>query len=274
MNKDSPQKAIIVVLVTALVCSIMVSVAAISLRPIQLAHKLLERARHVVQLTGLAPADAGTLSDDELLTLFTQLDARVVNIDDGTFAQDIDAATFDQRKAANDSERSVVIPTESDIARLGRRSRFAIVYIVWEGGQLKRIVLPMHGQGMWSTLYGYIALDADLNTIADASFFEHAETPGLGDQIMRVEWLAQWQGRKLLDEAGTTRFRVATGRVEPGSQAARHEVDALSGASVTANGVTGLVNYWFGAHGFQPFLQGLRETPPVKQSARLNKGEQ
>ncbi len=273
MTNDSPLKAILVVLAVALVCSVMVSVAAISLRPIQLAHKLLEQARHVVQLTGLAPADSDTLSEEELLALYGRLDARVIDIDGRVFDQDLNPETFDQRRAVNDPERSEEIPAEYDVARLGRRSRFAIAYLVWEGNQLQRMILPVHGQGMWSTMYGYIALDADLNTIASVSFYEQGETPGLGDQILRPDWQAQWQGRRIQDEAGETRFRIATGSVQPGSSAARHEVDALSGATVTANGVTALVSYWFGAHGFQPFLAQLRETPPTRPGPKVNNGE-
>jgi Na+-transporting NADH:ubiquinone oxidoreductase subunit C len=267
MTNDSPQKAILVVFMVALVCSIMVSVAAISLRPIQLAHKFLERAQHIVQLTGLAPVDAGTLSDKELLAIFVQLDARVVDINGRNFTQELNPDTFDQKKAVNDPELGVAIPAEYDVARLGRRSRFATVYLVWEADQLQRIILPMHGQGMWSTIYGYLALEADLTTIAAVTFFEQGETPGLGDQILRAGWQAQWQGRRVWDKQGVVRFRIAAGRVAPESAAARHEVDALSGASVTADGVTKLVHYWLGAHGFQPFLQHLREAAPVNSKA-------
>ena len=268
MNNDSPKKALLMIFVTALACSILVSVAAISLKPIQLTHKLLERARNVIQLTGLVSAEQhDELSDEDLLTLYGQLDKRVVNIDEQIFAPDINPETFDQRKAANDAERSVDISAEFDIASLGRRSRYAMIYMVWQEDQLKRIILPMHGQAMWSTIYGYIALGPDLNTIEGVSFYEQAETPGLGDQILRPEWQAQWQGRKLLDTTGKLRFRIASGSVKPGSSAALHEVDALSGATVTANGVSGLVAYWFGDHGFQPFLQQLRSTPPVKLTA-------
>ena len=124
----------------------------------------------------------------------------------------------------------------------------------------------MRGNGMWSTLYGYIALESDLNTIADAVFYEQNETPGLGDQITRPDWLAQWKGRQIYDAQGELRFAVSAGRVEPGSSTAQYEVDALTGATVTADAVTALVHYWLGPHGYQPFLSQLREQPPVQNS--------
>ncbi|MCF6211071.1 MAG: Na(+)-translocating NADH-quinone reductase subunit C [Gammaproteobacteria bacterium] len=264
MTNDSPLKAILVVLTAALVCSIVVSVAAVSLRPYQLAHQIFNQAQHIVKLAGLMPTNADALSKKDLMDIFLQLDARVIDIDAGKFEKNLNPVTFDQRKAAVDPERSVTIPTEHDVARLGRRSRFATAYLVWDGGQLKRIILPIHGQGMWSTIYGYIALQADLNTIAAVTFYEQGETPGLGTQIQLPDWQSKWQGRQLWDGTGALRFRIATGRVAPESAAARYEVDALSGATVTADGVTNLVHYWFGEHGFQPFLTHLRETPPIR----------
>jgi len=262
MSNDSPQKAILVVFAVALVCSIMVSVAAVSLRPYQLAHQLFNRAQHIVKLAGLMPTNADALSKQGLMDIFLQLDARVIDIDAGRFAKNLNPVTFDQRKAVADPERSVAIPAEYDVARLGRRSRFASVYLVWDGDRMKRIIFPIHGQGMWSTIYGYIALQADLNTIAAVTFYEQGETPGLGTQIQLPDWQSKWQGRQLWDETGELRFRIATGSVVPESATARYEVDALSGATVTADGITNLVHYWFGEHGFQPFLTYLRETPP------------
>jgi len=115
-------------------------------------------------------------------------------------------------------------------------------------------------------LYGYIALERDLNTIADAIFTEQNETPGLGDQVTRPDWLATWRGRKLYDERGQLRFEVAGNRVDPGSTTAVYHVDALTGATVTGNAVTNLVRYWFGPHGYQPFLKQLQTHPPVRPS--------
>jgi Na+-transporting NADH:ubiquinone oxidoreductase subunit C len=118
---------------------------------------------------------------------------------------------------------------------------------------------------MWSMLYGYIALESDLNTVTGMTFYEQNETPGLGDQITHDHWLEQWQGRQIYDDRLHPMFRVNDGVVQPGSEAARHQVDALTGATVTGNAVTNLIHYWFGPHGYQAFLEHLREDPPRKQ---------
>ena len=263
MDNDSPMKAVLVVVLVALVASSLVSATVVILRPIQLNNQLLDRSRNIMQLTGLLPTGI-LLHDEEMLLLFKSLDARIVDIDAAVFDSGIDPYNFDKRKATIDARTSVVIPPRLDRAGLGRRSRFAPVFLVWEDDELKRIILPMRGSGMWSTLYGYIALEPDLNTIADATFYEQKETPGLGDQITRPDWLAHWRGKRIYDEQGDVRFAVAVTRVEPGSLSAAYEVDALTGATVTADAVTGLVHYWFGKHGYQPFLAHLRQQGPSR----------
>ncbi len=265
MNNDSPTKAVLVVVLVALVCSTLVSAAVVLLRPIQLNHQLLDRSKNIMQLTGLLPAGAD-VPNDEMLALFKSLDARIVDIDAAAFDAGIDPYTFDKRRAVNKPDFSVAIPPEFDRAGMGRRSRLAPVFLVWQADEFERIILPIRGNGMWSTLYGYIALESDLNTIADAVFYEQNETPGLGDQITRPDWLALWQGRQIYDERGEVRFAVAGGRVDPDSPSAAYEVDALTGATVTADAVTELVHYWFGPHGYQPFLDQLSEEPPDRKT--------
>jgi len=120
-----------------------------------------------------------------------------------------------------------------------------------------RIILPVYGQGMWSTIYGFLALENDLNSIADITFYEHGETPGIGDQILRPDWQARWRGRKLFDEQNQLRFRIVRGGINAESPNATYEVDGLAGATVTVNGVMNLVRYWFGPHGFAPFLNNF-----------------
>jgi Na+-transporting NADH:ubiquinone oxidoreductase subunit C len=264
--KDTPLRALLTVLVTAVICSTVVSASVVLLRPIQLNNQLLERSGNIMQLTGLLPAGEA-VEDDVLLELFKSLDTRVVNIDEADFDDGIDPYTFDARKAAGDPELSVAVPAAQDRAKLGRRSRFKVVYLVWQDGVLDRVILPIRGAGMWSMLYGYVALEPDFNTLAGVIFYEQNETPGLGDQISQDYWERQWQGKQLYDETGEMLFHVAEGPVTPGSAAADYQVDALTGATVTANAVTALMQYWFGPDGYGPLLQRLREQPPQRPTA-------
>lgn len=262
MTKDGPRKALLVVVLTALLCSTLVSAAVVMLRPIQMNNRLLERSSNIMQLTGLLQADE-VPDDEEMLALFKSLDTRMIEISEGRFDDTNDPHTFDQRRAVNDPKLGLQIPQQMDVASLGRRSRFAPVYMVWDGAVLNRMILPVRGTGMWSMMYGYIAVEADLRTIAGMNFYEQNETPGLGDQIAHEYWLQKWRGLKIYDDQLNLAFRVSEDNVQPGSEAGLYEVDALSGATVTANAVTALMHYWFGPHGYGPFLDHLREQPPT-----------
>ena len=255
MNKDA-LRSLSVLVGVAVVCSILVSLSTTTLRPIRERNEALQRYRNVVSLTGLVEAGA---DDEQVLEVVEQLDARVVELNTGAFADDLDPDDINARSAASDESRSTQIPPNADLARLGRRSNHEVLYLVWDDGALSRVIFPISGQGMWSTLYGFIALESDLNTIADGSFYEQTETAGLGDQIEDPTWQAQWRGRKIFGETGDVQFRVSGGVVSPSSAAAAFEVDGLTGATITGAGVTNLVRYWFGPHGYGPFLAQLAE---------------
>lgn len=266
MGNSSSRKAILVVLLTAVVCSTLVSAAVVVLRPIQLNNQLLDRGRNIMALTGLLPA--GEIpGDEEMLELFKSLDTRLVDIDAGRFDDSLDPNTYDMRRAVNDPDLGTPVPSEQDAASIGRRSRFAPVYLVWDEDGLDRVILPVRGAGMWSMMYGYIAVEPDFTTIAGMTFYEQAETPGLGDQITHAHWLEQWQGKQVYDDQGVPRFNVSEGAVDPGAVHAPHQVDGLTGATVTGDAVTHLVQYWFGPHGYKGLFDHMKEVPPQRKEA-------
>jgi Na+-transporting NADH:ubiquinone oxidoreductase subunit C len=134
------------------------------------------------------------------------------------------------------------------------------IYLAKEGGQLQQIILPVSGPGLWSTMRGYLAVAPDGNTIKGIRFYEHGETPGLGDQIDKDDWRAQWAGKQLFGESSVPQIEVVRGFVLRGDSNpnAIHQVDGLSGATLTGNGVTRLVRHWTGPDGFGPYLESLR----------------
>ncbi len=152
MSNDSPLKALVVVLLTALVCSTLVSAAVVVLRPIQINNQLLDRSRNIMALTGLLPAGE-VVEDETMLELFRSLDTRIADLDEARFNETIDPLTFDLRRAANDPDLSTAVPAGSDLASIGRRSRYAPVYIVWDGDEMDRLILPVRGARIWSMLY-------------------------------------------------------------------------------------------------------------------------
>lgn len=245
----------------ALVCSILVGVSTTTLRPIKERNEALQRYRNVVSLTGLVEPGA---DDDTVFEVVSQLDVRVVDLRSGEFAADLDPDAIDSRAAAIDPDRSTAIPAAADVAGLGRRANHEVVYLVWLDESLNRVIFPISGQGMWSTLYGFIALESDLTTIAAVRFYEQAETAGLGDQIEDPDWQAQWRDRKMYSGTGDVQFQVAGGVVSPSSASAAYQVDGLTGATITGMGVTNLVRYWFGPEGYGPLLAKMAEDPPER----------
>ena len=144
-------------------------------------------------------------------------------------------------------------------ATLGRREHVALVYVLTtEKGALDKVVLPVRGYGLWGTLFGYLAIEGDLQTVAGLAFYTHKETPGLGGEVDNPNWKALWPGVLLFDESGSPAVRLVKTRSPGSSTAAAHEVDALSGATMTSRGVENLVRFWTSELGYGPFLSKLQ----------------
>jgi len=255
---DSPLRTVMVTLGVCLLCSTLVAASVVWLRPYQMAHLRRDREERLLALAAAAPGLEGLISGLGEV----EVAARVVELDTGRVAEEIDPDAFDAQEEARDPERSRELAPEEDTARIGRRARHATVYMVRERGALRGIVLPVYGAGYVSTLRGYLALEPDANTVQGLGFYEQGETPGIGDQVQSPDWLAHWSGKQLRDETGALRIRVAQQRVDPSDPEATFAVDAISGATRTGAGVTNLVRFWTGPLGFGPFLARIREEGP------------
>lgn len=252
MPNDSTRKTLIVALALCLVCSILVSTAAVKLQPLQQRNQELDRKKIILEVAGLLKPG---VSIDEL---FKQVEPKVVDLSTGEYVDTMDPNQFDQRQAAKDPEMSVKIPPDRDIAQIRRRAKYAVVYLVKEEGQTKLILLPVHGYGLWSTMYAYIALERDANTIFGLRFYEQGETAGLGAEIDNPRWRNNWTGKVVYGEAEKPQIRVIKGTVAPGDPEAKFKIDGLAGATLTANGVTNLIHYWLGPEGFGTYLKKFR----------------
>ncbi len=254
-SNDTIKKTITVTLLLCIVCSVVVSTAAVLLRPMQQMNQELDFKSNILSAAGLLGGE-GTVEE-----IFEQrVQTRVVDLETGQFTDEVDPASYDQWKAAKDPSRSKDLSGDEDIAGISRRERYAEVFLV-EGtdGELQTLVLPVRGYGLWSTLYGFMALEADGNTVAGLGFYEHAETPGLGGEVDNPNWKSQWEGKKVYGEDGNVQLSVIKGSVDSSDPNAQHKVDGLSGATLTSKGVSNLVEFWLGDMGFKPFLKNLRE---------------
>ena len=251
-KREGVTRTLLVAFVVSLVCSSLVASAAVVLKPLQEANAQLDARKNVLDVAGVLD-----LSRD-INEQFGAIDTRVVDLETGAYRQDVDPDAFDPHEARKHPERSVAVPAAIDVARVGRRAEHALVYLVRDGDSVTRIILPVFGYGLWSTMYGFLALEPDGNTVADIVFYSHAETAGIGDFVSKPKWRSLWLGKRAFDEEGQLLLRVVKGRVSPDDPLADYHVDGVSGATLTGNGVTNLIQYWLGPHGYGPYLRNIQ----------------
>jgi Na+-transporting NADH:ubiquinone oxidoreductase subunit C len=268
LGNDSLEKTIAIAVALCLVCAVLVSFAAVALKPLQIGNKEDDMKKNILDVAGLLEEGAN------INTAFAQkIEAKIVDLETGAYVENINANEYDQRKAAKDPAQSVAIPKDKDIAHIRVKAKYAKVFLVKDGGQLKSIILPMHGYGLWSTLYGFLSLDADGQTVQSINFYDQAETPGLGGEVVNPNWRALWKGKKVyaeteqhsaekgliaeanVGEPALSLIKGAVDNTRPGSQ---YQVDGLAGATLTSTGVTNLVRYWMGNEGFAPYLKKVK----------------
>ena len=256
--------------VTGLVCSIFVAGTAVGLKPLQEANKVLDRQKKVLVVAGLME-DGEALPPEEIRIRFTKrIKPVVVNLKTGEIdeAATKDAASYDQHKATKDPAQSKAAP--KNLAGVARVPTKALVYQVSKsdigedgsGFALDQYIFPVEGKGLWSTLYGYVAMAPDCNQIKGLTFYQHGETPGLGGEVDNPKWKAKWPGKLAFGELGSdpkSWEKVQIAVLKAGGKGKVHGVDSLSGATITSNGVTYLLRFWLGNEGFGPYIKNVAE---------------
>ncbi|MFM2482245.1 Na(+)-translocating NADH-quinone reductase subunit C [Celerinatantimonas sp. YJH-8] len=253
-SNDSLAKTIKVVVGISLICSIVVSGAAIGLRGMQNNNKLLDKQKNILAVSGVS-TQGKRISD----VYKKYIETKVVNLNTGEYvdSHQINPASFDQKKAAEDPTMSIRLSPEQDTAGIIRRSNYATVYLVHDdSGKLDRVILPIHGRGLWSMMYAFLAVAPDGNTVQGIIYYDQGETPGLGGEVENPNWRAKFVGKKLYDEKFQPALTLVKGEAAP---SARSKVDALSGATLTSNGVRNTFKFWLGQEGYAHYLTKLRQ---------------
>ena len=262
-NINSLGNLLKVALGVCLVCSIVVSCAAVLLKPMQEANRALDRKQNVLWAAGVLSQGQTRSADGRSVDeLFNAFEVRLVDLDSGRYVPEVDAAAYAPLRAAKDPQTSRALTAAQDLALIGRRENMAPVYVRRSEAGIDKLVLPVRGYGLWGTLHGYLALERQFRSVAGLAFHTHKETPGLGGEVDNPDWKAQWSGVVLFDAEDAPAVRLAQVRSPAHSPAAQHEVDALSGATLTSRGVQNLVNFWVGELGFGPYLRRLEELEP------------
>ena len=234
-NINSTRYTILFATTVCVVCAALVATAAVSLKPAQVANARLYMEKNVLVAAGLAE-HGQAMTVPEVQAVFDRaIQARLVDLATGE-----------------------LVPAPSNPAGIRRVPNLGTVYFIMKDGQVDQVVVPVEGPGMWGAIYGFLALAPDGNTVRGLTYYEHKETPGLGAEISNPGWLDLWRGRLGYDDKGEVAIKVIKGpagkpEVDP------HHIDGLSGATVTGNAVTRLMQFWLSPDGYGKFLQRYRE---------------
>ena len=253
MSNDSILKTFLVAFLLCVVCSVLVCLAALVRIDREAYNKQLEIRKTVLAAAGYQEKiDAG----GDINQLFLDnMELKIVDLDAGEYTDAVDPETYDQRAALENPDLTVKIPAEADIAGIGSRAKYAAVYVTKAG----EVILPIRGAGMWGPMYGYIAIAADGTTVKGFTFYQHAETPGLGAEVDNPNWKKQWPGKQVFDGSGKVALKVVKkGKYDPSAADASNTIDGIAGATVTGTKVHNIIRYWFGEHGYAPFLNKLK----------------
>ncbi len=253
LSNDSTAKTLIMATLVCLVCAVFVSVSAVALKPLQLLNKELDKKKNILQVVGLYQ------DGDDIEAAFSKINIKLVDLETGEYTTEFDAENYDERRAARDPALNVKIPKSEDLASIRLRPKVMPVYQVKENGEVKQLILPINGYGLWSTLYGFLAIESDAQTIVGVSYYEHAETPGLGGEVDNPKWKKLWHGKTIYDDNGQVAISVVKGGVSPKAEIAIHQVDTLSGATLTSRGVDNMMKYWLGSGGYETYLKKIQK---------------
>lgn len=245
LPNESRTKTVIVAFLVSAVCALLVSNATVILRPIQAANRAAEEQARIKELVQGIPGMA-TLLEEAGGTLSTV----VIDLDNGRAAIDTTPDTLDTT-LADPGNWTTLTPGE-DLAGLGNRPNFAQIFLLRENDGILLVLLPVTGQGYGGRIDAILALHGDMNTIAGLAVTRNSETPGLGGRIDERSWQANFPGTLISDDNGEIRFRIARGKAS-----SVYEVDGITGATRTGNGVTGMVRFWLGPKGYGPLIRAI-----------------
>ena len=254
---ESIVKTIGVAFAVCLICSLVVSASAVSLRDLQKENKLNDKRIKILQVADIYDPSISIAEQ------FSELESKFIDFNTGLLMDEYNNFSiddYDQIIVTKDPNLSSKVPTSEDIAIIKNRENVGKIYILRdEIGAIDKLVLPIRGYGLWGTLYGYISIEDDFNTVSGIEFYDHKETPGLGAEVDNPKWKAQWKGKKIYRENGEVSLKVIKGSVMKTSDNFSYEIDGLSGATLTCNGVTNLIAYWMGNDGFLNFINNLQK---------------
>jgi len=261
MQVNTIKGTVTVALGVCLVCSFLVAAAAVALNPIQTENRRLDKIKNIL-LAGELDVNPATLEK-----VYTEkIKPQMLDLEtDQLMAKDaqtglLDPNEYNIQKVMGDDTYGRALTSKEDIASIKRvPTKVAVYKVVDAAGNLDKIIFPIYGKGLWSTMYGFLALGSDLKTNQGSTFYEHGETPGLGGEIDNPRWKASWKGKDAFNAQNEIIITVLKGKVDPSKAGANSQIDGLSGATITTRGLDTMLKYWLGDDGYGPYIEKLRK---------------
>ena len=229
--------------IVTLTCSILLSSAATLLKDRQLENIALDQRKNIIVCAGFGAKKGEELARKDILRIYDEKIRSMVLDLEGNFIED-----------KNISELDPKVDTE-----------LLPLYFSEDSGKILTYILPISGKGLWSTIYGYLALESDANTIKGITFYQHGETPGLGGEIEKEWFTENFKGKKIHSPEGSLlSITIVKGKVEEkvAESDRYHYVDGISGSTLTGNGVNNFLK------------QELQKYEPYFKRINLDKTEQ
>lgn len=257
MKTETNLKIFITALILSLFFSLIVSMSAVILKPIQTKNEDMDRKKNVLKAAGINSKNI----DD----MFEKFQSFYYDITNGKIAkvEDISIYFKDFKRIVNDPQNSIKL-SNNELPGIKRIPRKIPFYLFYKDGKTDCIVLPVFGNGLWSTMYGFIGINADGKTIKGLTFYDQKETPGLGGEVDNPLWKKQWKGKVIYDEQNKLRLNVLKGKSDSNKLSAIYEIDGLSGASMTTAGVNTFIRFWLDDKRFGRLLKNIGEYGGLK----------
>lgn len=235
MQKSSNAYLLVFVTVLTVVCALLLAGVSMALKVPTQKNEALEQKRKilgaVLDINGMQNSTVEKLYDTRIVSV-------VVDRDGNELKEDAAKINVEQQYKTGSPSKLPIYKFVSDV----------------DSTKFESYVLPVYGNGLWDNIWGFVSLGGDFNTIKGAVFDHKAETPGLGARIAEADIQNRFVGKKLFKEDGTFKG-VKMQKGEKGSDAYTsedHQVDGMSGATMTANGLNEMLVAYFGY--YQPYF--------------------
>ena len=242
MQHSKPYSIGFILIITALF-GLLLALAASALRERQQFNEEVNVKRNILMAVGVLDRDR-EMELDEIDAMYQESVQSFAVDPEGTIVEGVSGESLDLEVVLQDPDTS--------------QHRYP-VFVATDAGGSTVYAIPVFGKGLWSTLYGYLALEADLETVRGMTFYAHGETPGLGAEIEQAWFQDNFVGKKIYDAGALRTIQVVKGTVEnriqdPGER--DYFVDGISGATITGRGVSNLLETKVAL--YEPFFRRIR----------------